>query len=249
MIIDLGYLTLFSAASPIVPLLMLPLTLLRKQCDGAQLLFDFRRPVPVTYSTIGMWNYILTVMSRLSILTNALIIIVTSKISGFYFRAMALIVFLRFIELAGHPPDHLDSHHGVTYFCPPAVEAMLDLAHEYHLPIRSFPYERISAQDAQLAEQIRAIVEEHGKPRQPARMIDPVFDFKQGDRIERLKASLRNMPDGYSEMLCHVGYADGLTESYTTQREEELAAFTDPAVKALVEEEGIQLITFAELPA
>ena len=93
MIIDLGYLTLFSAATPIVPLLMLPLTLLRKQCDGAQLLFDFRRPVPVTYSTIGMWNYILTVMSRLSILTNALIIIVTSKISGFYFRAMALIVF------------------------------------------------------------------------------------------------------------------------------------------------------------
>ena len=78
MIIVLGYLTLFSAATPIVPLLMLPLTLLRKQCDGAQLLFDFRRPVPVTYSTIGMWNYILTVMSRLSILTNALIIIVTT---------------------------------------------------------------------------------------------------------------------------------------------------------------------------
>lgn len=157
--------------------------------------------------------------------------------------------FLRFIDLAGHPPDHLDSHHGVTYFYPAAVEAMLDLAREYHLPIRSFPYERISAQDAQLAEQIRAIVEAHGKPRQPARMLDPVFDFKQGDRVERLKASLRNVPDGYSEMLCHVGYADGLTESYTTQREEELAAFTDPAVKALVVEEGIQLITFADLPA
>ena len=79
MIVDLGYMTLFSAATPIVPLLMLPLTLLRKQCDGAQLLFDFRRPVPVTYSSIGMWNTVLAIMSRLSILTNVSIVIFTSE--------------------------------------------------------------------------------------------------------------------------------------------------------------------------
>ena len=156
--------------------------------------------------------------------------------------------FIRFIELAGSPPDHLDSHHGVTYFYPPAVEAMLDLAHEYHLPIRSFPYDRISQADPQLADQIRAIVETHGTPRQPARMLDPVFGFQQGDRRDRLKASLRNVLEGYSEMLCHVGYADGLNESYTVQREEELAAFTDPEVKDILDDEGIQLITFADLP-
>lgn len=79
LIIDQGYLILFSTACPLMPILMLPLTLLRKQCDAAQLLFDFKRPVPIAHSTIGMWNSVLTVMSRLAILTNALIIIVTSK--------------------------------------------------------------------------------------------------------------------------------------------------------------------------
>ena len=46
LIIDLGYMVLFAAAGPITPLLMIPLTLLRKKADGARLLYDFRRPMP-----------------------------------------------------------------------------------------------------------------------------------------------------------------------------------------------------------
>ena len=155
--------------------------------------------------------------------------------------------FLRFIKLAGHPPDHLDSHHAVTYLYPPALQTMLDLAHEYHIPIRTIGLDRFAV-DAQQAQVLHTIVEQHRAPRQPEHLLDPIFDFERGDRLERLKSSLRNVPEGTSEMLCHVGYAEGLQESYTFQREEELAAMTHPEVKALVESEGIQLITFADLP-
>ena len=42
---------LFAAAVPITPLLMIPLTLVRKKCDGARLLYDFRRPEPFKVSS------------------------------------------------------------------------------------------------------------------------------------------------------------------------------------------------------
>jgi len=64
---------------PVVPLLMIPLTLLRKLSDGSRLLYDFRRPVPYRVGTIGMWNYVLRVLSRLVMVTNAGVVLVTLR--------------------------------------------------------------------------------------------------------------------------------------------------------------------------
>jgi hypothetical protein len=54
LVVDMGYMVLFAAAVPITPLLMLPLMLIRKYCDGSRLTFDFKRPLPISTSTIGM---------------------------------------------------------------------------------------------------------------------------------------------------------------------------------------------------
>ncbi len=67
----------------------------------------------------------------------------------------------------------------------------------------------------------------------------------------RLQEILRKVPEGSSELMCHPGYSDDLLRQTETrllgQRNTELEALTNPGVRALLEELGIQLITFREL--
>jgi predicted glycoside hydrolase/deacetylase ChbG (UPF0249 family) len=160
--------------------------------------------------------------------------------------------FERFIALTGRAPDHFDAHHGSTYFHPAAYAVMIRLAQEHHLPIRwhgEMEMGHIATNaDGQLAARLQAVIARYGQPRQPDHFLNPIFSFDSLERTEPLKAGLRKVPEGYSEMLVHVGYTEGLDEAYTFQREQELAAVTDPSVRALVQSEGIQLVTFADLP-
>mmetsp|Transcript_8082 Transcript_8082/g.10455 ORF Transcript_8082/g.10455 Transcript_8082/m.10455 type:complete len:176 (+) Transcript_8082:1-528(+) len=68
---------LFAAAVPITPLLMLPLTLIRKYCDGSRLIYDFRRPLPISTATIGAWNGVLQILSRITMMSNIGIVLFT----------------------------------------------------------------------------------------------------------------------------------------------------------------------------
>jgi chitin disaccharide deacetylase len=135
--------------------------------------------------------------------------------------------FDRFVELAGHPPDHLDSHHGVTEFSQPASETLVELATEYNLPIRKHQY----AGAAHL--------------RQPDVMSFDFFD--ETVSFETLSRVLRNIGDGVTELGCHPGYPADLDEVYKEPRETELRLLTDARIKAIIEEEGIQLISFGDL--
>ncbi len=160
--------------------------------------------------------------------------------------------FERFRAIAGRLPTHLDSHHGCTYYHPAAFDLMLELGKTHHLPIRwndSFT-SRADPNDANqtVLKQIADSLEKHGTPRKTDYFVDFVFDFERGPRIERMKNGLRTVKDGYTELMVHVGYAEGLDEQYTVQREEELAAVTDAAVKQIISEEGIQLVNFDDLP-
>jgi predicted glycoside hydrolase/deacetylase ChbG (UPF0249 family) len=71
--------------------------------------------------------------------------------------------------------------------------------------------------------------------------------YDQDATVENLRAFLFGLPEGISELVCHPGYPVDLDEVYTTPREAELKALTDPDIRALVESEGIQLVTFAAL--
>jgi predicted glycoside hydrolase/deacetylase ChbG (UPF0249 family) len=161
--------------------------------------------------------------------------------------------FQRFVAIAGRAPDHLDSHHGSTYVHPAAFEVMLRLAQEHRLPIRwhgSMDLSHLPTNaDGKLEAKLQTIIEKYGLPRKTDHFVNLIFDFGSRERASSLKAGLPLLKAGISELMVHVGYAEGLDEAYTFQREQELAAVTDPAIRALVQSEGIQLITFADLPA
>jgi predicted glycoside hydrolase/deacetylase ChbG (UPF0249 family) len=120
---------------------------------------------------------------------------------------------------------------------------MIDIANQYKIPIRrkvalSDDHKSIAATDV---------------------FTDPEFAVRTTDRLDlswyddgatmdNLVRILKNLPDGSTEIMCHPGYAVNLDESYATQRERELEILINPDIKALIESEGIQLITFADLP-
>lgn len=135
--------------------------------------------------------------------------------------------FERFVELASRLPDHLDSHHGVTEMSQPAGELMVELATEYHLPVRKHQY----GGAAQL--------------RQPDVM--SMDFFNETVSFETLSRVLKALPEGIVELGCHPGYPADLDEVYKEPRETELRILTDPRIKAMIAEEGIQLINFADL--
>jgi len=62
---------------------------------------------------------------------------------------------------------------------------------------------------------------------------------------------LRDVPEGASELMAHPGYVDAALKTVETrlvaQREMELDALTCPAARILVEERGIQLVTYRAL--
>lgn len=64
-------------------------------------------------------------------------------------------------------------------------------------------------------------------------------------------ATIRSIPNGVSELMCHPGECDVELEHSATRlkhaREEELKAFTDPIVRTEIEKQGIKLINYRDL--
>lgn len=142
--------------------------------------------------------------------------------------------FARFVKAIGRPPTHLDSHHH-AHTLSPVTEAVLDLAAEHGLPIRS--------QD----EAMRRLARSRGLATPDAFLGDageePYWT------VERLLDAIRSLPEGTTEIMCHPGYFDAeLAHSrYGRQREGELAALTDPALREALHTAGVALVTYAAL--
>lgn len=139
-----------------------------------------------------------------------------------------------FQAVFGHLPSHLDTHHHIHRH-PRVFEAVLDLAAGLCVPVRAVTPE--------MAARVRA----RGLP---------AADGAEGDvgaepywTTGRLLAFLDRLQDGVTELMCHPGHADaGLsTSSYSTQREGELHALCDPAVRRALEATDIRCITYAQL--
>jgi len=132
----------------------------------------------------------------------------------------------RFHELVGRGPTHLDSHHHVHRREP--VRGVLErLAWELGLPLRHTSEARYCGDFYGQSDE--------GKPLPGAL------------RPEGLAALLRRLPDGAHELCCHPGYAYGIMSSYADERELELRVLCDPRLEAVLAEERIELVTFAEL--
>jgi predicted glycoside hydrolase/deacetylase ChbG (UPF0249 family) len=139
-----------------------------------------------------------------------------------------------FVTAVGRPPTHLDTHHNL-HARPPASKIALDLARRLHIPLRP------------VTPVVRAAMAAAGLP-VPARLIGDIVAGPYWT-VTRLLQCLDELADGVTEICCHPGRFDEalLVSRYNRQREAELQALIDPAVRQRLRERGIALLTYADL--
>lgn len=152
-----------------------------------------------------------------------------------------------FVRAAGRKPTHLDSHHHSSYFSPVLFHGMLELAKEYDCAIR-FPFTGDISKELETTYKHVPLLIKEFNPRRPDHFVVSFYD--EGATRETLMNIITNLPEGTTEVMCHPGYTDDVfaNESvYNNQRDRELEILTNASVKEAIQENGIQLITFADL--
>lgn len=158
----------------------------------------------------------------------------------------------RFIAASGRTPDHLDSHHHISYFSPVLFRCMLELAGEYgcaiRMPLRSLDGDESTGLPAELLPHIREFAPELMEAFKPA--CPDYFTagfYGPSATAAKLAEILANLPEGVTEIMCHPGQLDSALlagSSYNRQRAVELAVLTDAAVITELSRRGIERITF-----
>jgi len=143
--------------------------------------------------------------------------------------------FARARELIGREPTHIDTHHWV-HDHPALSWAVCELALETGAAARTHTPEQ---RDEYRAKGVRT-------PDHFTR------EFQHPGHIEvaDLLSLLSRLEEGVTELMCHPGEPDPeliATSAYARERPIELAALTDPRVRAALESQGITLTTFADL--
>lgn len=133
-----------------------------------------------------------------------------------------------FVEMFGVPPTHLDSHHNI-HRDPRLLPLFLELAHEYSLPMREHS-------------PVRYFSSFYGQ-------WDGVTHLEQIS-VDTLASMLRSeVGAGFTELSCHPAYVDSALDSfYSTERETELETLCDPEIRSVIEELGIVLVGFRDVP-
>jgi len=167
--------------------------------------------------------------------------------------------FERFVSLTGHVPDHLDAHHHITYLHPVALDVMLTIAEEHHLPLRNGnltlpPDEAMSIfkgmfptvpeqVGSMVYDALQSVLAQHPAPFWPARFETGFFDVRA--TLGDLLVILTTLPeDSITEIMCHPRHADNPGDIWGTQ---EVLHLTHRATLECVKAEGIQLIRFGDI--
>ena len=134
----------------------------------------------------------------------------------------------RFEELMGRLPTHVDSHHHV-HRDPRLLPRFLELAARCGCPLREYS-------------SVRCVLSFYGQWGGETR--------REQIGVEGLVRLLQTeVRDGVTELCCHPGYVDvEVRSSYSTEREIELRTLCDPALRESLEQRGIRLIGFRDLP-
>lgn len=133
----------------------------------------------------------------------------------------------RFRELVGRDPTHLDSHHHV-HRQPPLAECFSQLGADLGIPVReASPIVYIGGFYAQWEWEVTEL---------------------HYVSVQFLEQILRTeVISEWTELGCHPGYVDDDFRSvYLTEREEELRTLTDPRTREIVDELGIELVSFSD---
>ena len=161
----------------------------------------------------------------------------------------------RFVSIVGHAPDHLDSHHHVSYFAPHLFQVMLALAQDYacaiRLPAGESPAEVLDGyskvQDSAALGQYAMLLQKY-QPSHPDRFIASFYD--KGVSTEALIAILDGLTDGVTEIMCHPAYVDAELSKvsiYLEKRGVEFEILTQPSLLEQLNARGIEPVTFGQL--
>lgn len=167
----------------------------------------------------------------------------------------------RFIDIAGHPPDHLDSHHHATYLAPAVARTMLQMAADLEIPVRRPTLDRPRESARTLVAMGVAAEPEHGDTivsevgamltelSIPAPDYFSIRFYGPTATLGDLLNLLMDLPEGITELMCHPAEIDkGLAaSSYVDGRASELASLIHSAAREVIRAEGISLITFDAL--
>jgi len=156
----------------------------------------------------------------------------------------------------GVPLTHLDTHMGAMYSRPDLAAIYIKLAFEYDLPVlflkelsekRKREYPVLAAGAAIFAKQLEA----KGLP-----VLDKIDQFYGGDSHEERRAtyveSLQNLQPGLNELIIHCGYADDELRAITSsaeRRDGDRRIFMEPQVAKMIEDLGIEVVTWKQVHA
>jgi predicted glycoside hydrolase/deacetylase ChbG (UPF0249 family) len=163
------------------------------------------------------------------------------------------------IEKAKHlgiPISHLDTHMGALVSRPDLTEVYVRIGLEYDLPvlfIRDLDSEGVKKYPG-LQQGAKALLAELDKRQFP--VLNGLAQFYGGDthedRQRNYVETLKNLPEGVSELIIHCGVLDEELKHVTNSsanRDGDRLIFTDPEIEKLIKAEGIQLITWKQFRA
>jgi predicted glycoside hydrolase/deacetylase ChbG (UPF0249 family) len=136
----------------------------------------------------------------------------------------------RFRALLGRNPTHLDSHHHV-HREPPLRDAFSELGARLAVPVREHsPVAYIGGFYAQWEWQVTNL------------------HYVSVEFLERILRT--EVVAEWTELGCHPGYvSEDCQSAYLSEREAELATLTDPRVRRLLAELGLELSSYADYAA
>lgn len=137
--------------------------------------------------------------------------------------------YLCFRELMGGKPTHLDSHQ-----------------HVHRHPMRRRLFEELADEEGlQLRDRAPVVFKGGFYGQWTYGVFEPErVSFEALERILR-----HEIGDGIYEMSCHPGYHDPALEAvYHHEREHELRTLLDPRLRPLLDELGIELVSYHDLP-
>ena len=141
----------------------------------------------------------------------------------------------RFREIMGRDPTHFDSHHHSHREVPAVFDAILAVAWETGLPVRS------------ASATMTAQLKREGVPT-PDHFVEDFY--AEGATLNDLIGIVEDLPLGTSELMCHPAVVDAelrSTSGYAEPRTRELDVLTNPAVRQAVQRSGVRLISFGQL--
>lgn len=134
-------------------------------------------------------------------------------------------------------PDHLDTHHHL-HDHPLFFKALAQAAHRYKIPVRRSKIFHMEA---------------YQRETKNLKTTDWLFGNLEAHSYWELNSFLGvalNLPEGTSEIGCHPGYCDQnlrQISSFTEARAEELKVFSNPRLKHLLGQQGIEWVRFSGL--